>query len=196
MTLAAKRADAAEDPSEGESGESNWYLTQRFGTDQAPLAARHAMTALLAIYSERLGDLRDKAGVRRFPSRPVREARILDDYLIRDGLDAATVTSDLKSFTRDLTDFRWGVPEFTEDREQLPQAAHNRPPMEYVPSLCAWIRDEAMRLASDTKTTTGSIRASAELRQAVANTRLQRFTLAIAVIAAILAVISLVTAWG
>lgn len=194
MTLAAKRGDAAEEPSEGESGESNWYMTQRFGTDQAPLAARHAMTALLALYSDRLGDLRDKAGVRRFPSRPVREARVLDDYLIRDGLDAATVTSDLESFTRDLTDFRWGVPEFTEHREHLPETAHSRARLEYVPSLCARIREQAVRLASDTKTTTANIRASAELRQAIANTRLQRFLLALAVVAAILAVISLVTA--
>lgn len=194
MTLAAKRADAAKEPAEGESDESNWYLTQRFDSDQAPLAARHAMAALLAIYSDRLGDLRDKAGVRRFPSRPVREARVLDDYLIRDGLDAATVTSDAELFTQDLTEFRWGVPEFKEHREHLPETARSRAPLEYVPSLCARIREQAVRLANDTKTTTGNIRASAELRQAIANTRLQRFILALAVVAAVLAVISLVTA--
>jgi hypothetical protein len=60
MTLAARRPDAAEEPTEGESGESNWYLTQRFGSEQAPFAARHAITALLAIYANRLGELRDK----------------------------------------------------------------------------------------------------------------------------------------
>ena len=193
MTLAAKRAAVGGDPSEGEGGESNRYLTQRFDADQAPLAARHAVTALLAIYSERLGDLRDKAGVRRFPSRPVRAARILDDYLLRDGLDSATITSDLVSLTQDLAMFRWGVPEFIEHRGHLRQAASKRPLLEYVPSLRDWIREQAVRLASDTKTTTGNIRASAELRQAIANTRLQRFILALAAIAAILAVISLVT---
>lgn len=102
VTLAARRTDAAEEPSKGVSSTSNWFLTQRFGTHQAPLASRHAMVALLAIYADRLGDLRDKAGVRRFPSRPVRDARALDDYLVRDGLDVATVTSDLESLTEDV----------------------------------------------------------------------------------------------
>jgi len=194
MTLAAKRADAAEEPSEGVSGESNWYLTQRFGSDQAPLAARHAMTALLALYAKRLGDLRDTAGVKRFPRRPVREGRDLDSYLIRDGLDAATVTSDLELLTRDLTYFRWGVPEFTEHLEDTPKTSSTRKPREYLPSLCAELREQAARLARDTTTTTANIKASAELRQAIANTTLQRFILVLSVAATIIAVISLLTA--
>jgi hypothetical protein len=194
MTLAARRADVADQPSEGESTESNWYLTQQFASDQAPLAARHAMLALLALYASRLGDLRDTAGAKRFPRRPVRDARDLDEYLIRDGLDAATATSDLESFTEDLTRFRWGVPEFTEERGALPERVRPRDPMEYVPALRAEIRDRAARLASDTITATGNVRASAELRQAIANTTLQRITLVLALVAAITAVISLLIA--
>lgn len=193
LTLAAKRADAARERTDGVSDDSNWYLTQRFGSDQAPLAARHAITALLSLYADRLGGLRDKAGVKRFLRRPVRAGRELDDYLIRDGLDAATVTSDLELLTRDLTIFRWAVPEFTEERAHLPQPL-NRDPVEYVPSLCAAIREQAARLASDTATTTGNIKASAELRQAIANTTLQRFIVALSVIATIIAVVSLLTA--
>jgi hypothetical protein len=194
LTLAGKRADAAEKPGTGsEAGESNWYLTQSFGSDQAPLAARHALIALLAIYSNRLSALRDKAAVRRFLRRPVREGRNLDDYLIADGLDAATVTSDLGAFTEDLAVFRWSVPEFTEYREHLPVGARDREPMEYVPSLCDAIRRQAARLANDSKNATENIKASAELRQAIANTRLQRSTLALAVIAAILAVVGILT---
>lgn len=193
MTLAARRADAAGEPSQGVSDESNWYLTQEFGSDQAPLAARHAILALLALYADRLGDLRDTAGRKRFPRRPVREGRDFDDYLIRDGLDAATVTSDLESFTRDLTYFRWGVPEYIEDREGFPKTSPSREPLEYVPSLCAELREQAARLARDTTTTTGNIRASAQLRQAIANTRLQRFVLALSVAATVIAVISLLT---
>jgi hypothetical protein len=142
MTLAAKRADAAEEPSDGVSGESNWYLTQRFGSDQAPLAARQAIQALLSLNADQLAELRDKAGVKRFPRRPVREARDLDEYLIRDGLDAATVTSDLESFTRDLAYFRWGVPEFTEDRKGLPMGPA-REPLEYVPRMRGYTRTGA-----------------------------------------------------
>jgi hypothetical protein len=176
VTLAARRTDAAKEPSQGVSGTSNWFLTQRFGTHHAPLASRHAMVALLAIYADRLGDLRDKAGVRRIPSRPVRDARALDDYLVRDGLDVATVTSDLESLTEDVTYFRWGVPEFTEHREHLTHSAPDRPAMEYVPTLCARIREQAARLASDTQLAAGNIRASAELRQAIANTSCSAFS--------------------
>jgi hypothetical protein len=192
MTLAGKRADAAEKPGTGpETGESNWFLTQSFGSDQAPLAARHALVALLAIYSNRLSGLRDKAAVRRLLRRPVREGRNLDDYLIADGLDAATVTSDLEAFTDDLTMFRWDVPEFTEYRENLPKGSRNREPMEFVPALRDGIRRQAARLASDSKATTENIKASAELRQAIANTRLQRFTMLLSAVAAILAVIGI-----
>jgi hypothetical protein len=67
-------------------------------------------------------------------------------------------------------------------------------PMELVPSLCDRIAERAARLASDTEMTIGTIRASAELRQAVANTRLQRLILSIAVVAVLLALISLLTA--
>ena len=191
LTLSAKRADAAEPPGGGESGESNWYLTQRFGTDQAPLAARHAMTALLSLYADRLGALRDNAGIRRRLRRPVREARALDNYLIRDGLDAATVTSDLAVFTDDLSRFRRGVPEFTEHREGLPDPPHGYKLVDYVPALCAAIRRQSARLATDTTATTSNIRASAELRQSITNTRLQRLIVLLSVAATIIAVVSL-----
>jgi hypothetical protein len=197
VTLAAKRSDADKEPANGISGESNWSLTLRFAADQAPLAAYHAMTALISLYAHHLGELRDKAGVRRFPwlpRRTVRDARNLDDYLIRDGLDAATVTSDLESLTRDLTRFRWGVPEFAEYRGHLRGAPLSHPPLEYVASLCAEIREQATRLSVDTTTTTGNVRASAELRQAVANTRLQRLIVSLSVAATVIAVISLLIA--
>jgi hypothetical protein len=195
MTLAAKRTDAAEDSGGGGSGDSNWYLTQRFGTEQASLAARHAVRVLLSIYSDGLAALRDQAGVRRLPPRPLREARDLDDYLIRDGLDAGTVTSDLEVFTRDLEVFRWDVPEFSESREHLPSGAQQGgEPRDYVPALCSAIRKHAARLASDSSATTGNIRASAELRQAIANTRLQRSILFLSAIALVVAVVSLLVA--
>ena len=56
MTLAGRRAEAAEKPGTGpETGESNWYVMQGFGNDQAGLAARHALKALLSLYGDRLG---------------------------------------------------------------------------------------------------------------------------------------------
>jgi hypothetical protein len=193
-TLATRREDAAEPPTDGETGDSNWYLTQRFGDDGAPLASRRAIVALLDLYADRLGSLRDRAGKRSRPRRPVRDGRVLDEYLIRDGLDAATISSDLQIMTRDLTEFRWGVPEFVEDRHALGEQARATTPLEYVPALCESIRERAARLAADTDTTTANIRASAELRHAIANTRLQRVVVGLAVVAAVIGLLSILLA--
>jgi hypothetical protein len=192
VTVAARRRDAAREPTEGESGESNWYLTQQFADYQAPLVARYAIASLLSMYSDGLGDLRDRADGRPRLRRPVQEALNLDQYLIGDGLDSATITADIRLLTDDLKQFRWNVPEYTEDLEGYPPGLREkREPREFVPALCSWLRNQADRLAEDTATTTGNIRASAELRQAIANTRLQRTTLLLSLAATVIAVISL-----
>jgi hypothetical protein len=197
VMVAARRRDAAEEPTAGESGESNWYLTQRFADDQAPLAARYAMTSLLSVYGDGLGDLRDRAGGRPMLRRPVQEAKKLDQYLIGDGLDSATITADIRLLTDDLKQFRWGVPEYTEDLEGYsPDLREKQELREFVPVLCSWLRNQTNRLSEDTATTTGNIRASAELRQAIANTRLQRPTLLLSLAAAVIAVISLLITKG
>jgi hypothetical protein len=194
LTLAARRSDAAREPTAERDQGSNWYLTQRFGDDYAPLVARYGISALMSLYARELGQLRDRAGVRRFPKRPVQQARELDNYLARDGLDASTVAADLEALTSDLPRFRWNVPEFLEVLEVLPEPRRIRQSDEFVPSLCRRIRDQALRLASDTEKTIGNIRASAELRQAIANTRLQRVLLILSLAAIIIAVVSLVVA--
>jgi hypothetical protein len=191
VTVAARRRDAAREPTEGESGESNWYLTQQFASYQAPLAARYAITSLLSQYNDGLGDLRDRTGRPRL-RRPVQEALDLDQYLVGDGLDSATITADIRLLTEDLKQFRRNVPEYTEDLEGYPpHLREKREPREFVPAFCSWLRNQASRLAEDTATTTGNIRASAELRQAIANTRLQRTTLLLSLAATVVAIISL-----
>lgn len=198
-TIAARRRDAARNGPGDESEEerrSLWLLTQSFGRDQASFAALHAMPPLLSVYADRLGSLRDTAAVKSFPRRPVRYARVLDKFLVGDGLDAATVTSDLRALTDDLDEFRWGVAEFEESREHLPNhplGAELHKADEYVPLLCSAVRERAFRLARDMATTSGNIKASAELRQEIANTRLQRFILVLAVVAAAIALVSLLS---
>ena len=176
------------------------YLPYQFAGSHSPLVARWAMTCLVSVYADKVAQLRDDAGRLRPGSRPVRQGRDLDDYLIRDGLDASTVVSDLGAFTKDLADFRTGVPEYT--GYLVPAAAQARnPPRELVPWLRELLRDQVERLARDTAATTSNVRASAELRQAVANTKLQRVMVcltiaatAIAVIGVVVAIISLVVA--
>jgi hypothetical protein len=54
------------------------------------------------------------------------------------------------------------------------------------------VRGQAKQLAQDSAATTANVRASAELRQAISNTRLQRQVLALAVIAIIVSVLGVV----
>jgi hypothetical protein len=191
LTVAARRRDAAREPTEVGGGEDNWHLNYQFSTYQAPLVARYAAYTLLSLYAERLAKLRDRARTRRRPRRPVREARALDDYLTTDGLDAATITPDVDALTKDLRQFRREVPEYTEDQSGVPDKFKNASPLELVPTLCSALREQAARLATDTEATVGNIRGSAELRQAVANTRLQRTVVVVSLAALIVAVVGI-----
>jgi hypothetical protein len=199
LTAAARRQDVARDRGAGTNGETNWYLTQDFARNQSSLVAKWGASCLLSLYSDLLADLRDRAGKRR--RLPVRQARDLNNYLIGDGLDVSTITGDVDEFTTSLQRFRWNTAEYvehsfnppvigpqpaaTQDQSADPRtaaedAAPGNPPQEaevqseLVPALRDLLRRQASRLSLDTELTTGNVRASAELRQAIANTRLQR----------------------
>jgi hypothetical protein len=78
-TIAARRSDVGREGASDATGRSNWSMTQSFGTDQAPLVARYALTALLDIYAGQLARLRDAGsqssysptGARRLKPRSV-----------------------------------------------------------------------------------------------------------------------------
>lgn len=196
MAIAAfQRGKATDESGSGEDKDTVWYITQQFHDQQSSLIARWATSCLISIYADRLGGLRDRAGIRYRLSRPVRQARDLDRYLIGDGLDAATVAADMDDFTGDVARFRRNVPEYGEELSAYPEEyAARHQPLELVPVLAESLRTQAARLSKDMAIATANIRASAELRQAIANTRLQRILLALTVIATVIAVISLVVA--
>lgn len=190
VTIAARRADAAKGDAQ-DHHETNWALTCAFGSYQASLAVTYAMRFLLSVYTDRLGELRDHAGTKRRLHRPVRQARDLDRYLIGDGLDAVTIAADIREVTSDLPRFRRHVPDYTEDLSGYPEASRaQRTPDELVPELCTALGEQATRLADDINTATGNIHASAELRQAITNTRLQRATIILSIIATVIALLS------
>jgi hypothetical protein len=227
ITLAARRKDAGKEPLGEQDRQANWFLTYKFGVFQAPLAARYALVALLAIYDDELGNLRDRAGIRRRPQRTVREAKALDQYLIGDGLDAATITSDIRTLTEDFARFRRDVPEYREVLEnsrssnaiadattknlvarakrlydrikniKVHQGNDQNEEVEvrdFAIALCEGLNEQAVHFADDTAATTGNIRASAELRQAMANTRLQRTVLVLSIIAILVSIVATVVA--
>jgi hypothetical protein len=191
LTFAARRRDAARKATEDDSGEENWYLTQHFSTEQATLVARYAIHALLTLYSERLAKLRDSARIRKGFRRPVHDDRALNNYLTTDGLDAATVTSDIAMLTKDTHAFGRGIPEYIEDQEDIPEALKRKSPLNLVPDLCSLLRNQAARLANDIENTTGNLRSSAELRQAIASTRLERVIMLVSLAALIVAVVGI-----
>ncbi len=192
-TVAARRSDVAQSPGGGESGDDNWYLTQRFSMEQHALAVGFALVALLSLYANGLARLRDRAGAPRLRRRWVGEARAFDGYLIGDGLDSASIAADLMApddrgivlnmdFPRYLRERLGAV---GADKEQREESVH------LGASIAALLRQRATRLAGDTTRTVEIVRGSAELRQAVANTGLQRAVGALSVLAVIIAVIGI-----
>jgi hypothetical protein len=195
ITAAARMRDAAQSPGGDENGESIWYLTQKFAQNQSSLIARWAAACLLSLYADQLASLRDRAGARRKVARPVSQARDLDRFLIGDGLDASTIVSDIDIFTEDLRIFRFNIAEYSEDLSAYPQAIRNsRKPAELVPSLMKSLQNQAHMLKRDMGAATSNIAASAELRQAIANTTLQRRVLILAVVTIAIALASLFVA--
>lgn len=171
-------------------------MALQFAAGHSSVVARWATSCLLSLYADELAALRDRAGRRPqrwLPRRHLRAALDLDRYLIGDGLDAATVAPDAASFADDPQSFATDLRSYPEYLDPFPESARaaNSPR-----ELMAWIREglqeRAGRLERDTAAATGNIRASAELRQAVANTRLQRVVVPIALLTLIAAVITLI----
>jgi hypothetical protein len=188
-------------PREANSGQdadlcSPQQMAMQFASGHSSVVARWATSCLLSLYADGLAALRDRAGRRPrrwLPRRHVRAALDLDRYLIGDGLDAATVASDVASFAEDPQNFATDLQAYPEYLEPFPGAARAaNPPRE----MMAWIREglqeRAERLERDTSAATGNIRASAEIRQAIANTRLQRVVVPIALLTLVAAVITLI----
>ena len=123
---------------------------------------------------------------------PVRAARELDNFLIRDGLDASTIISDLDAFTNDLGRFRIGVAEYSEDLSRYPKGFRGKnTPAELIPVLRSNIKSQAERPKRDMEATASNIASSASLRQAIANTRLQRSVMVLALVTIAIALASL-----
>lgn len=192
VRMAARRRDAAR-AQNGESGESKWYLVQRFATYQTTLASKYCLWALVSLYAERLALLRDRAGGKGRQRRPVSEARALDDYLSEDGLDVATVVPDLRKLVERPDRFELHFPDYVGERRSS-RASADRPAQEpeyFAAALRERMEMQATRLERDTQSTTAVIRASADLRQAISNARLQRFVLTLSLLALIVAIVSL-----
>ena len=188
-------------PREANSGQdvglcSPQQMALQFASGHSPVVARWATSCLLSLYADELAALRDHAGRRPqrwLPRQHVRAALDLDRYLIGDGLDAATVASDVARFAEDPQNFATDLRAYPEYLESFPESARAAsPPREMMAWIQEGLQERAERLERDTSAATGNIRASAELRQAIANTRLQRVVVPIALLTLVAAVITLI----
>ncbi|WP_166486481.1 hypothetical protein [Blastococcus saxobsidens] len=107
-----------------------------------------------------------------------------------DGLDAATVAPDVKALAQNCSVFSRDLPVYVEDLSHL-AADQSKPAAELVPDLATELVRRSESLIEDMSNTIDNLRGSAELRQAVANTRLQRTVVSFTLVALIVAVVSL-----
>jgi hypothetical protein len=188
-------------PREANSGQdadlcSPQQMALQFTSGHSSVVARWATSCLLSLYADELATLRDHAGrrpQRRLPRRHVRAALDLDRYLIGDGLDAATVASEVASFAEDPQNFATDLRAYPEYLDPFPESARAaNPPREMTAWTREGLQERAERLERDTSAATGNIRASAELRQAIANTRLQRVVVPLTFLTLVATVITLI----
>jgi hypothetical protein len=175
-------------------------MALEFGSGHSSVIARWATSCLISLYTDELAALRDHAGRlprrrwwHRWPRLQLRAALKLDRYLIGDGLDASTVASDVASFAEDPQNFDTSIRAYPEYLDPFPSSAQAANPAR---ELMAWIREglreNAERLKRDTAAATENIRASAELRQSIANTRMQRVVVIVALLTLIATVVTLI----
>lgn len=157
-----------------------------------------AVTCLLLNYADGLTRLREawaeppatRWGRLFRRRRIVATANDLDQYLLGEGLDVQAICPGLR---------RYAAAQSSRGREDDYVPVDVTPPIGGQPGLeeAIWqgIRREAKSVLNDRTSAIEDIRASAELRQAVANTKLQRRVVFLAFVTLAVAVVSLVVAW-
>ena len=174
---------------------SNAWSTNRETADVADAwSALRYRGAVVVVCRPSRGSARHRRLRQVFETTPFRRGS-LDRYLMRDGLDTATLTGDIEVFTRDPVRFGWNVPEYEEFTEHMHPPPGQAPPStgSYLTMLCERLARTGCtpRERRAAKPQGQLWKASAELRQAIANTQLQRVVLTFSAAAVIVAVVSL-----
>jgi hypothetical protein len=190
-TLWAARRDelpGSRDSNTDEDARRNWIVGYRFHEAHARLFSLWGLWRLLHVYESSLATYRDSAAVgARRRARPIKQARALDRLLTTDGMDAATVCHDITQELEDVRYLRHAAPEYIETHDWLPQ----KPPPQLLDGLHRNLQYLAQRLPQRFEVVLANARASAELRQAMSNTRLQRWILPVSAVALIIAIYGL-----
>jgi hypothetical protein len=150
--------------------------------------SKWAVDELINTYSQSLADIRDRAAKR---NRPVESAESLSRYLIKDGLDISTVAAEIPQYLALVR-----PPEFVQPSYRL-RADHADGLPSEVMSSALWvvIKERAESLQRDYNSTVSTVASYAQLRQSTTNTVLQRWVMALTILAIFLAVGGLIIAY-
>ena len=188
--FAARRSDIANssesDPSQSLS---NWSLGAGFHESHTQHVVLWTIACLLKDYISSLARLRDRAGRGRF-GRPVRQSVDLERYLSTVGLDAATVAPEMKEFVEHSALHLLGGVDY-ESRARQPVGDDEHSSQLLSESSRRGIAFLANRVGQLSDWTTSTINVSAELKNSIANTRLQRAVLLLSVVATVIALVGL-----
>lgn len=166
-----------------------WELAQHFAQRHDSLMSRWAIAILMERYLTRIGKLRD-AGVNRHKRRTTLAlSRELDSYLVEDGLDLSVVAPDVLELTKDPFLNGPDVARFHETR------GTKNTGRDLIEEIRTGATYSANRLLRESRSVMDSASASAALRQSISNTRLQRWTTALAILALVVAIAGLAVAW-
>lgn len=188
---AARRRDVVkENDGHDDNSDTSWILVQRFHSYHGYLVAKWAMTRLLAVYARTLSGLRDRAA---HPKGKLKAARDLDRYLMGDGFDVVTLAGDISRIVKNPERFRVDVPLYKLDDSRYSEAADEaRPQRLLADAIRSILEEQSAQVAQDGAAATQNIGASAQLRQSIESTVLQRLVLALTILAIVIAVVGLI----
>lgn len=169
------------------------HVADVFDDTQGPIVGVWATSCLVTAYQQSLATIRDRASTRNRTNRPVKQARELDAHISSDGFDIAAVTADIAHSTDEISPtFGIFAPSYEIQTDHLPERMRPKEALQGAVSIQrAHLRASAARLALDAERTIAGVGASANLRQTISNTRLQRWIVMLAVLALIVAIVGL-----
>jgi hypothetical protein len=191
VVIAAARRRDTSDPIEGPRAdqETNWYIVQRFHSDQGSILSILALERLLVDFGNALRDLRDRSA--RF-AQPVRSANNLSRYLIGRGMDTALVAGDVQRYSDSRDSLHQA--RYVEDWSRLPVPPNIPSPADLIQTTWEGVTQYADRLGKEVDIMVSTLDAYSNLRQAATNTILQRWVIGFTILALVISVGSFVVA--
>lgn len=165
-------------------------LVDAFSRNHTDMVGAWALTQLLDRYRHEISSVRDSISHER---SSIRTARRLNDFLWADGNDMAIIAKDIARLTGEEGHFGHHIdPLIDVELHQHSSEADDQP--EYIgQALRRQLDKSACHLIDESDVAIRSISSSGQLLQSISETQLQRVALAFTIVAAVIALIALLT---